>query len=160
MRTSFILWILNVIVLILYVILGIFSLGQQEVADTGLAAVNNVSVLVPVLIITIFISYVISNFLISLIENQQHQYKQLIEAQESLIQQKKLESIQILSGGIAHDFNNLLTTILGNISLLEYAGSQSAENSKRIKEVKAAGVQARNLTKKLLVFSKGVAIQQ
>ena len=70
---------------------------------------------------------------------------------------QKLESVGVLAGGIAHDFNNLLTGIMGNISLAQIdapAGSQIAE---ALGEAEKASLQARELTRQLLTFSRGGA---
>ncbi len=73
---------------------------------------------------------------------------------------QKLESVGLLAGGIAHDFNNLLTGITGNISLaralLGSPGSAEKASSVLEKAERAASM-ARNLTQKLLTFSKGGA---
>ena len=70
---------------------------------------------------------------------------------------EKLESVGILAGGIAHDFNNVLTTIIGNISLAKV--SLNSENGivEVLKEAEKACLDAKNLTKQLLTFSKGGA---
>ena len=75
--------------------------------------------------------------------------------EEELLKVEKLESLGVLAGGIAHDFNNLLTAILGSISLAKmYAGSGN-KVSERLSEAEKASLQARDLTQKLLTFSKG-----
>ncbi|OQY11572.1 MAG: hypothetical protein B6I31_04650 [Desulfobacteraceae bacterium 4572_19] len=76
-----------------------------------------------------------------------------MESQIQLLQ--KMESIGTLAGGLAHDFNNLLYIVLGNINLAEdnlQNGNMALENLKEAGEI---CLQAKELTKKLLVFSKG-----
>lgn len=68
----------------------------------------------------------------------------------------KLESIGTLAGGIAHDFNNILTSIMGNISL-SLVLSDVDKIHKRLHSAEASCVRARDLTKQLLIFSKGGA---
>lgn len=68
---------------------------------------------------------------------------------------QKIESIGVLAGGIAHDFNNILTSIIGNISLLRIEGVKDQTNTSLLEEIENAAVQASNLTKELLTFSKG-----
>jgi PAS domain S-box-containing protein len=73
------------------------------------------------------------------------------QAEDSLRQAQKLESIGLLAGGIAHDFNNLLTGIMGHASMvLDDVDSGSAE---RIKEVIRGAERAANLTRQLLAYS-------
>lgn len=67
----------------------------------------------------------------------------------------KLESIGILAGGIAHDFNNMLTTILGNISLSKMYLSPGDKIYGRLTDAENACEQAKELTHRLLTFSKG-----
>jgi len=69
----------------------------------------------------------------------------------------KLESLGILAGGIAHDFNNILTAISGNISLAKMYAKPGLEVYDLLTEVEKASLKAKNLTKQLLVFSKGGA---
>lgn len=77
--------------------------------------------------------------------------------QENLITEKirtsKLESLELLSGGLAHDFNNMLTIIAGNLSLVKL---QPLNNEVRlyIDEIEEATLQAQDLTRQLLNFSK------
>ena len=76
--------------------------------------------------------------------------------EQELIQTQKLESIGVLAGGIAHDFNNILTAILSNVTL---AKMYAADNKTRAKlnQIEKASLQATDLTKQLLTFSKGGA---
>ena len=76
-----------------------------------------------------------------------------IEAE--LYRSQKLESIGVLAAGIAQNYNNLLTCILGNVSLLMLDTSLGDENSENLLEIENASLQAKELTQKLLTFSKG-----
>jgi len=69
----------------------------------------------------------------------------------------KLESIGMVAGGIAHDFNNLLTAIMGNIGLASMETEDGSEAHERLEEAQKASIQARELTRQLLTFSKGGA---
>ena len=75
--------------------------------------------------------------------------------EENMFKVQKLESVGTLAGGIAHDFNNLLSSVLGNISMARLKVKPGEEIYEYLLDIEKAAVQARNLTKKLLVFSKG-----
>jgi len=68
---------------------------------------------------------------------------------------RTLDSIAALSGGIAHDYNNLLTAIIGNITLAQTYLSKDEKPSRLLHHALAASETARNLTQKLITFSKG-----
>ena len=76
-------------------------------------------------------------------------------------QSETLESIGRLAGGIAHDFNNLLTSILGYSELLDdqlsLRGNTRAERSD-LKEIRTAAERARELTQRLLAFSRRLPV--
>ena len=76
---------------------------------------------------------------------------------EELLKAKKLEAIAALSGGIAHDYNNLLTAIMGNISLAQTYIKPKDRLYGLLSEAHKASRIARDLTQKLITFSKGVA---
>ncbi|UYP47138.1 Adaptive-response sensory-kinase SasA [Candidatus Lokiarchaeum ossiferum] len=67
---------------------------------------------------------------------------------------EKIESLAVLAGGIAHDFNNLLVSILGNVDLLQYEDNLSHEGKEILSDLTNAGQRAKQLTQKLLTFSK------
>jgi len=77
--------------------------------------------------------------------------------EEDLLKMRKMESISVLAGGIAHDFNNLLTGVLGNIALVIKIAQDRPEIVEHLKLSEKAALRARDLTKKLLVFSGGGA---
>ncbi|UCF83777.1 MAG: response regulator [Desulfobacteraceae bacterium] len=77
--------------------------------------------------------------------------------EEELLKVKKLESIAALSGGIAHDYNNLLTSIMGNISLAQTYLEPDHEVFALLDEAQHASMLAKDLTQKLITFSKGGA---
>ncbi|MGV6852461.1 MAG: hybrid sensor histidine kinase/response regulator [bacterium] len=68
---------------------------------------------------------------------------------------EKLEALGMLAGGLAHDFNNLLAVILGNVSLLGFADELTEEHRTYVDEAEKAVIRARDLTQRLLTFSKG-----
>jgi len=70
------------------------------------------------------------------------------------LQAQKMESIGRMAGSVAHDFNNLLTVINGYSDLL--LSRRPDENSDRagLKEIRAAGERAAELTRNLLAFSR------
>ena len=76
------------------------------------------------------------------------------ETEQELAKIQRLEELGVFAGGIAHDFNNMLTTILGNINILTM-GKISKEEKELLKDADAAGRRAKELTRQLLVFSKG-----
>jgi len=75
--------------------------------------------------------------------------------EEELLRVRKLESIGTLAGGIAHDFNNLLAVILGNISFAKMLTDPSGKIHKRLTDAEEATIKGKELTYRLLAFSKG-----
>jgi len=68
---------------------------------------------------------------------------------------RTLDSIAALAGGIAHDYNNLLTAIIGNITLAQTYLNQNDKPFTLLGHALAASKTAKNLTQKLIAFSRG-----
>jgi PAS domain S-box-containing protein len=77
--------------------------------------------------------------------------------EKEFLRTQKLESLGILAGGIAHDFNNILTVIMGNITLAKMYAKDEERVLGRLKEAEKASLQARDLARQLVTFSKGGA---
>ena len=74
--------------------------------------------------------------------------------EERLRQSQKIEAVGQLAGGIAHDFNNLLVAITGYGELaLERAGNDT-ELRHDLEQIAFAAAKARDLTQRLLSFSR------
>ena len=76
------------------------------------------------------------------------------QTEEELLKMEKLNSISTLAGGVAHDFNNILTIILGNISLIKTHFHTENKIYEKLINIEKIILQAKNLTKQLLSFSK------
>lgn len=68
---------------------------------------------------------------------------------------RTLDSITALSGGIAHDYNNLLTAIIGNITLARRYLNKDDKAFRLLDQALQASETAKNLTQKLITFSRG-----
>lgn len=75
--------------------------------------------------------------------------------QEELLRAQKLESLGVLAGGIAHDFNNILTGILGNLSISRLQVDPGHPVAGRLEQCEKASLQAAELARQLLTFSRG-----
>ena len=75
--------------------------------------------------------------------------------QRELVKARQLESIAALSGGIAHDYNNLLTAIIGNITLAQTYLDPDDKVFLLLSQALDASQTAKDLTQKLITFSKG-----
>lgn len=73
--------------------------------------------------------------------------------QEQLIHSQKMESLGMLSGRVAHEFNNILTGIIGFAGLL-HAKIEEPTLKGFVEKIINAGERARDLAKKLLIFSR------
>jgi len=78
-----------------------------------------------------------------------------LTARERLEKSGKLDAIAALSGGIAHDYNNLLTAIIGNITLAQTHLRPQDKSFQLLDHALVASNTAKNLTRKLITFSKG-----
>ena len=74
--------------------------------------------------------------------------------EEERLRLEKHKALELLAGGIAHDFNNLLASILGNVQLAQrYA--QDPRTKEILERAERVAIQARDLARDLLIFSKG-----
>lgn len=76
------------------------------------------------------------------------------ELKNSLAQAQKMEAIGQLAGGVAHDFNNMLSGILGCAEILSRKIAKDDELHKYTDLIIDSSMQAAELTKKLLTFSR------
>ena len=74
--------------------------------------------------------------------------------EEQLRQSQKMETVGLLAGGIAHDFNNLLTPVLGYSELLSEGLEQGHPDRELLEAIHEAASRARDLTRRLLSFSR------
>jgi len=81
-------------------------------------------------------------------------------AENELIQAKKLEATAILAGGIAHDFNNLLTAMMGYVEMAIMDANLDPPTLEYLRKAKEACWSARNLVKKFIVFSGGEIVSR
>ncbi len=82
---------------------------------------------------------------------------ELNKAYDELYESRKLQPLGVLAGSIAHDYNNILTGIMGYLQFLKIsveAGEDKEKILHDIEDLNQAAEQARNLTNRLLVFSK------
>lgn len=80
------------------------------------------------------------------------QRKAELEAQ--LYQAQKMETMGMLSSGIAHDFNNILTAILIQSEVALADPETTARSGTALKEIRAAGLRAKALVRRILNFSR------
>jgi signal transduction histidine kinase/ActR/RegA family two-component response regulator len=83
--------------------------------------------------------------------------KQLLADQ--LRQSQKMDALGRLAGGVAHDFNNLLTIIKGHGGLLLDFLNPEDSSYKNCEQIAKAADRAASLTRQLLIFSRGQALQ-
>ena len=81
-----------------------------------------------------------------------------LEAQ--LRQAQKMEAIGQLTGGVAHDFNNILTVVLTSTELLEReVPDPGPEVREELEQIRRAALRAKDMTRKLLAFSRAGQLQ-
>ena len=85
---------------------------------------------------------------------ERHRVQRLKDEYEGRLRQsQRLESVGMLAGGVAHDFNNVLTMILSNADAL--AGKNADPEARELlSEIRHGSLQAADLTRQLLAFSR------
>ena len=85
-----------------------------------------------------------------------------VRLEEELRQAQRMETVGLLAGGVAHDFNNLLTPIIGYSEMLlskARAGVSYMEQTHHLQQIKEAAQRAKDLTHRLLAFSRKEVIE-
>ncbi|MFA6056036.1 MAG: ATP-binding protein [Thermodesulfovibrionales bacterium] len=75
--------------------------------------------------------------------------------EEEHLKVAKLESLGVLAGGIAHDFNNILTAIIGSVGFAKLCAGAEDDIYEALTVAEQAAMRAKDLTHRLLTFSKG-----
>jgi PAS domain S-box-containing protein len=83
----------------------------------------------------------------------------LRQTEQQLRQAQRMEAVGRLASGIAHDFNNLLTAIQGHAQFLAEDLSPGHPSRADVDEIKYSAERAAALTRQLLAFSRGQALQ-
>ncbi len=78
------------------------------------------------------------------------------ELQEQLHQAQKMEAVGQLSAGIAHDFSNLLAVVLGHADRAKRLTPADSAIAEVLDAIEQAGLQAMDVAKSLLTFSRSV----
>lgn len=79
--------------------------------------------------------------------------------EERLRHSQKIEAMGQLAGGIAHDFNNILAAIIGNAELARIYIADEGPVQECITEILRAGQRAKELTQRILTFSRPRALR-
>lgn len=87
------------------------------------------------------------------------QRKYAEQSGQRLLQAHKMEAVGQLAGGLAHDFNNLLGVILGYCEILGEQRGLAETARTMITEIHNAGTTGKNLTQRLLAFSRRQVLQ-
>ncbi len=82
-----------------------------------------------------------------------------VEAEQTLQQAQKLETLGQLTGGVAHDFNNLLTPIIGGLELVSCDVGSSPRARKIAENALQAASKASTLVQRLLAFARRQTLQ-
>jgi PAS domain S-box-containing protein len=80
--------------------------------------------------------------------------REAAQTAQKLLQSRQLEAIGQLAGGVAHDFNNLLQVILGYGEMLVDSPNLNEVERRALARMNEAGTSAKNLTHRLLAFSR------
>lgn len=83
-----------------------------------------------------------------------HDISEEKKIEEQLRRSQKMDALGKLTGGIAHDYNNMLGIVLGYSELLQNALADQPKLLGYSEQISQAGERGKNLTKKLLAFSK------
>jgi signal transduction histidine kinase/ActR/RegA family two-component response regulator len=81
--------------------------------------------------------------------------KIFIDQENTVKSGMKNDFLELLAGGIAHDFNNILTGILGNATLALESHKKNDPTRELLTGIEKAAIRARDLTQRLLTFSRG-----
>ena len=139
---------------------GIFTYTQVADPATGLFYADVLTAFLPQFLFGYLVAWVIHKVLLANLLDLNAQNVILKETQEQLIHQEKIKSIQFLAGGIAHDFNNILTSIIGNCTLALLDMDDKEGLTRYLKQIEQASSKARQLTEKLLTFSKNTKLSR
>jgi len=80
---------------------------------------------------------------------------QALQMREQRDKAQRVAMLGLLAGGIAHDFNNILMGVTGNLSLARASVTPGTLPASSLAEAEEACLRARQLTWRLLTFSKG-----
>jgi PAS domain S-box-containing protein len=80
---------------------------------------------------------------------------QALHMREERDKAQRVAMLGLLAGGIAHDFNNILMAVTGNLSLARASVTPGSLPASSLAEAEEACLRARQLTWRLLTFSKG-----